>query len=74
MYIVTYVTWLYCSNEEEVGVAIRESGIPREEIFVVTKVSCHVVSPWYIKEEGSDINSSTVHEVQLLTFFLAFCC
>ena len=26
------------SNEEEVGVAIQQSGIPREEIFVVTKV------------------------------------
>ena len=25
-------------NEEEVGVAIQQSGIPREEIFVVTKV------------------------------------
>ena len=29
---------LCCSNEEEVGVAIQQSGIPREEIFVVTKV------------------------------------
>ncbi len=26
------------SNEEEVGKAIRESGIPREELYVVTKV------------------------------------
>ena len=26
------------SNEEEVGMAIQQSGIPREEIFVVTKV------------------------------------
>ena len=25
-------------NEDEVGQAIRESGIPREEIFVVTKL------------------------------------
>ncbi|MFJ8236634.1 aldo/keto reductase [Ureibacillus sp. NPDC094379] len=25
-------------NEEEVGIAIRESGVPREEIFVTTKV------------------------------------
>ena len=26
------------SNEEEVGKAIKESGIPREEVYVVTKV------------------------------------
>ena len=26
-------------NEEEVGVAIRESGIPRDDLFVTTKVA-----------------------------------
>jgi diketogulonate reductase-like aldo/keto reductase len=25
-------------NEEEIGVAIKESGIPREELFITTKV------------------------------------
>jgi len=27
-----------CSNEEEIGRSIRESGVAREDIFVVTKV------------------------------------
>ena len=31
--------FLTCRNEEGVGAAILESGIPREELFVVTKVS-----------------------------------
>ena len=36
---VSCLTFSFCfRNEEEVGVAIRESGIPRDEIFVVTKV------------------------------------
>ena len=44
----------YNRNEEEVGVAIRESGIPREEIFVVTKVSptpsdvYYAMMQWYM--------------------------
>jgi glycerol 2-dehydrogenase (NADP+) len=35
--------WGY-GNEEAVGKAIRESGIPREEIFVTTKLT--YVAPW----------------------------
>ena len=34
-------------NEEEVGIAIRESGVPREEIFVTTKV--------WNKDQGYDL-------------------
>lgn len=35
----TLVTFpLPCSNEVGVGEAIRESGVPRDELFVVTKV------------------------------------
>lgn len=33
----------FCSNEDEVGKAIRESGIPREDIYVVTKVYIHII-------------------------------
>ncbi len=29
----------FCSNEGEVGTAVKQSGIPRKDIFVVTKVS-----------------------------------
>jgi diketogulonate reductase-like aldo/keto reductase len=25
-------------NEEEIGVAVKESGVPREELFITTKV------------------------------------
>lgn len=31
-------TAAFYQNEEEVGIAVRESGIPREEIFITTKV------------------------------------
>ncbi|MGE7667782.1 aldo/keto reductase [Ureibacillus composti] len=34
-------------NEEEVGIAIRESGVPREEIFITTKV--------WNKDQGYDL-------------------
>ena len=36
-YAGSCVTFFY-SNEDDVGKAIRESGIPREHIYVVTKV------------------------------------
>ena len=39
---------LACRNEKDVGSAIRKSGIPREEIFVTTKVTlwllCYLLS------------------------------
>ena len=34
-------TWFnvhLCSNEAEVGSAVRKSGIPREEVYITTKV------------------------------------
>ncbi len=30
-------------NEREIGEAIRQSGVPREEIFVITKISRNAV-------------------------------
>lgn len=36
--------WMYGVNEE-IGAAIRESGIPREEIFVTTKFWPHFAAP-----------------------------
>jgi aryl-alcohol dehydrogenase-like predicted oxidoreductase len=31
--------YVYC-NEDEVGQGIRESGVPRKDIFITSKVSC----------------------------------
>ena len=38
---------LVCRNESEVGAAIKKSGLPREDIFVTTKVA-RINSPIYV--------------------------
>ena len=40
---ITSCVLLFCSNEEVVGRVVKSSGIPRKDIFVVTKVCCRVV-------------------------------
>ena len=37
-------------NEEEIGVAIKESGVPREELFITTKVRDIATLPGAIEE------------------------
>ena len=39
VFVVDPLCLLACRNEKDVGNAIRKSGIPREEIFVTTKVA-----------------------------------
>lgn len=36
--LTSFLSKHFAGNEEHVGKAIRESGIPREEIFVTTKL------------------------------------
>src|SRR3954468_4961160 len=39
-------------NEEEVGRALRDSGVPRDEVFVTTKVPPHAEDPRAVLEES----------------------
>jgi len=32
-------------NEKEVGLGIKESGVPREDIWITSKISCHIFYP-----------------------------
>lgn len=41
-------------NEEEVGRAIRDSGIPREEIFVTTKLYNRIPRPRPLRLDESE--------------------
>lgn len=56
---LTYLlqAWGY-SNEEYVGKAIRESGVPRSEIFLTTKL-------WYVHVRCVRIVQHTSHNVYL---------
>lgn len=49
-----------CSNEEGVGEAIRESGVPRDNLFVVTKVSS------LARGGGSGVSNRVSHACALL--------
>ena len=55
-------------NEEEVGNALKKSGIPREELFITTKV-------WIEHYGYEDCRESVLESLRKLQLdYLAFCC
>jgi diketogulonate reductase-like aldo/keto reductase len=54
-------------NEEEIGIAIKESGIPREELFITTKVKDPSTLPGAIDES---LKKLQLDYVDLFVFFL----
>ena len=48
IYMHVFLLMCDCSNEAEVGSAVRKSGIPRDEVYITTKVgrfaSAHIWS------------------------------
>jgi diketogulonate reductase-like aldo/keto reductase len=63
------------NNEEEVGRAIRESGLSRDQLFITTKYSAGEIVPWAqtdksVKGHPLDIETSIRNSLKFVRVYL----